>query len=139
MRRYALDHLERIRIKSGSTVHPAVLLSLARRHGVPGWIRPAVFGLKLMPLALIANESDRLTSTPMDVLMGPETYRIYARMRESMMNKRLHLALRAPGYTHAKGCLSHKACSDAWDSAWLNTVGRKLLHPDNLFDLVPPI
>lgn len=131
LRSYAIDHLDRIR--SASYIPPAILLSIARRHGIPSWIRPAIEQLREFSLASMAHAEDDLTSMPLDVLMGLETYRVYARLRETLMNRRLHLALRGPDVYHLKDCKDHKACSNAWDNTWLTIVGRKLLHPDDLF------
>jgi len=62
--------------------------------------------------------------------MNLEIHLVIARLREKLESKRLHLALRAPDVTHSKDCADNRACSNAWDSSWLNTIGRKVLHPD---------
>jgi len=122
VRLYAIDHINRI--SKRDYIHPMILLSLGRRHGIPEWIGPSVKQLADMPLSSLSANQEVLSFMTMDIHL------VIARLREKLQTKRLYLALRAPDVFHTKECTDNKACSNAWDSMWLNTVGRKVLHPD---------
>src|SRR5882757_11525104 len=58
VRLYAIDHINRIAKRD--YVHPAILLALGRRHGIPEWIGPAVRHLADIPLSSIASNPEVL-------------------------------------------------------------------------------
>ena len=119
---YAVDHINHIHKRA--LVHPTILLALGRCHGIPEWIGPAIRHLIDTPLSSIASDPEVLP------YMSLETHLVITRLRDKLQLQKLHLTLRAPDVTHAKDCADNRACSNAWDSTWLNIVGRKVLHPD---------
>ena len=121
LRSYAIDHITRISMR----IHPAILLSYGRRHGVVEWIAPAVKHLVSRPFS--TYDSEVINALSADTLI------IIARLREKLEQLRAHLSLRGPTVFHTEECKEEVCCNNAWDNAWLTTVGRKLLHPDDLF------
>jgi hypothetical protein len=77
-----------------------------------------------MPLSTSSTDPEVLS------FVDIETHLIITHLREELHLKRLHLALRAPDVVHATTCANKLACSNSWDCAWLNSIGRKVLHPD---------
>jgi hypothetical protein len=108
-------------------VHSALALSLARRHGIPHWIEPAIRDLKDLPLSLWSSRPDVMSYMTLD------TYIVIARLREKLQVKRTILALRGPEVVHKPDCQDQKGCGMVWDLTWMAKVGRKLLHPEDLW------
>lgn len=77
VRGYCIDHIDCISRRE--YIHPAILLSLARRHGIPQWIYPAVQKLQHTPLSTITKQPDNIMST-----INLDTYSGIARLRESL-------------------------------------------------------
>jgi hypothetical protein len=125
LRLYSIDHLND-HIKFGR-IHAAIAICLARRHGVPHWIEPAVRVLKDVPLSHWSLTPDIASHMTLD------TYIVIARLRERLQNKRTILALRGPDVLHKSDCLDQKGCGMAWDLTWMAKVGRKLLHPEDIW------
>lgn len=65
--------------------------------------------------------------------MAPECLLIIAKLREKLASLRIHLSLRGPSVFHTEDCIDNEACSNAWDNAWLTNVGRKFLHPEDIW------
>jgi hypothetical protein len=62
-----------------------------------------------------------------------DTYVVIARLREKLQSKRTILALRGPDALHQSDCQDLKGCGMAWDLTWTAKVGRKLLHPEEVW------
>lgn len=101
------------------------MLSYGRHHGVIDWIEPAVRHLVNRPFS--TYDSEVISAISSDTLI------IIARLRERLEQLRVHLSLRGPTVFHTPDCKDDISCNNAWDNIWLTTVGRKLLHPDDLF------
>lgn len=121
LREYAIDHITRLRAR----IHPAMLLSYGRRHGVTEWITSTVKHLINRPF--FTYDSEVINTLSSDTLI------VIIRLREKLEQLRIHLSLRGPPIFHSSACKDNTCCNNAWDNAWLTTVGRKLLHPDEIF------
>jgi hypothetical protein len=97
-------------------------LASVQHHRLPQWIGPTVQKLHETPLSAFQSGSE---------IMSMITIELYATIAQ--LWEKLHLALQASDIYHARGCLNHQACFEAWQLTWLGTVGHKLLHPDELF------
>ena len=121
LREYAIDHISRLKTR----LHPAMLLSYGRHHGVIEWINPTVKHLIDRPFS--TYDSEVINTISSDTLI------VIARLREKLEQLRVHLSLRGPTVFHAKECKDNTYCNNVWDNVWLTSVGRKLLHPDEIF------
>jgi hypothetical protein len=127
VRRFAIHHIGVI--SRQSYIHPAIMISLARRHGVPEWIRPAVQQLRNIPLSSLAAHHDPYVKS----LMTLDTYEIIARLRERLLLKSVSLAIRPPDVSHVVHCINNDSCYNAWHVAWVINIGTKLIHPEDYF------
>lgn len=117
--RYSLDHLKRW--FADRKIHPAVVLAVARKHGIPDLIKPAVLALAEPEASLHSwcCDSDVLRFTAVEEIGA------IARMRERLYNAQLALQ-EVPPVIHGYGCTDTVSCVRAWKSHWHEVVGMKL-------------
>lgn len=102
---------------------PTLKLYLARQHGIPGWICPAVLDIMRLPLSSLS---------PVDFNRMGEAYFV-ARAKHEMEQRRNFLALVPPGLElpPAPFCNpnQHTLCVKVWGSIWQKRMYPELLHP----------
>ena len=122
---YALDHFRRQFL--GRRIHPAVVLGVARRFGIPELIEPAV--------KLLARTDISLSSWSTDVNIVRHTTVVevgtIGRMKEKTLLARFALCA-VPPITHDAACYDKNriACSASWRDFWMSTVVPRLLKLD---------
>jgi hypothetical protein len=121
-----LDHFKRQFL--GKIIHPAIVLGVARRYGIPDLIKPAVVALSKPTLLLASWGCDP------DILrhLAVEDVGTIGRMKEKLLMARMALC-DAPPVVHENRCLQdcRPACSASWRSHWLSNVVPRLLKLDN--------
>lgn len=121
-----MDHIQRQ--CADGRLHPAIILGLARRHGIPSLIEPAVRLLARpdRPLFTWASEEaiTRHTSVPDIGTIG--------HMKEKLLLARMRLCSPPAALHDAETCRpsGRTACSGAWEGFWSATVATKLLKQD---------
>ena len=116
---YSLDHFKR-KFKDG-TIHPAVVLGVARQNGIPSLIQPAVEALASPAMSL----SSWCSQEELLCYVGVFEVSAIARMKEQLYIARLSL-LDVPQALHGKDCPNATNCRVAWESYWLMQVGKKI-------------
>lgn len=118
---YSLDHLKRQ--FNSEKIHPAVILAVARKNGIPALIEPAVEALAAIPLHGWCCDGEILRHVEVEELG------VIARMKEKLHLIRLTL-LDVPPAIHDDGCVNRAGCTRAWELYWHMAVGRKLRQLD---------
>jgi hypothetical protein len=114
---YSLDHLKRQ--FDDEKIHPAIVLAVARKNGIPTLIKPAVDALTAIPLHSWCCDEEILCH------VAVEEVGVIARMKE-----RLYLIcvalLDVPPVIHDEGCGNGGDCARAWELHWHMRVGKRL-------------
>jgi hypothetical protein len=122
---YAFDHFRRQFL--GRRIHPAVVLGVARRFGIPDLIEPAV---KLLARPDISLSS---WSTNPDIICHTTVVEVgvIGRMKEKILLARFALCA-VPPIVHSATCCdkNRMTCSAAWRDFWMSIVVPRLLNLD---------
>lgn len=121
---WALDRLQQR--FDGAKIHPAIVLAIARRHGIPTLIKPAILRLASAGLPL-----GSWTSAP-EVLQYMESFElaIIAKMKENIYITRVSL-IETPKVVHCAQCSRTAACELIWGFFWTNTISDKVRRIDD--------
>ena len=103
------------------------------KYNVPEWTRPAFDLLvstdwKLGDLPLLAGYD--LSLDIVDLII---------KTRDVVSREQRRLATLPPPVSHHKNCGRHQRekCNEAWRTAWILAISRKIVHVDPLFQLQP--
>lgn len=120
---YGLDHLKR-RFNS-SRIHPAIVLGIARKYGIPDLIRPAVRALS-EPDGSVASW---LADPEIIHHMSVTDIGVISRMRERIFKIRSLLCTPPPEIHDRQTCSAtgRAMCSASWKSFWVSEVIPRLL------------
>jgi hypothetical protein len=120
---YAKDHLQR-QFSKGQ-IHPAVVLGVAREHGIPDLVRPAVEALADPKLTFSSWSVDPMITPYVTVTdMGA-----VGRMKEKLLLARVALCT-PPPITHDEVTCRpsiRPTCSTSWKGYWTASIVPKLL------------
>lgn len=126
---YAIDHFKRqFRVYK---IHPAVVLSVCRRFGIPDLIEDAVKRLAKPDLTLSSWATDPQVTRYISITeIGT-----IARMKEKLLLARIALCA-VPPVSHDDSCPAkvHVACSAVWREFWMSKVVPKLCAVDGELD-----
>lgn len=125
LREYVIDHLEPIVDKR--QLHACTIISVARVHGIPRWIEPAVRDLRNTSLGSWMFRSDLYP------WLSNEIVAAICVMRERLHARRLTLSVQGLEATHTAACRDNRSCSMAWDLIWWATVSKPLLAADDIW------
>lgn len=118
---YAIDHFKRQFVTS--KIHPAVVLGVARRFGIPQLINRATEALARpeIPFSSWAKNPDVIRHVSIDELA------IIGRMKEKILLARMALCT-VPPVVHNYRCAgdARVACTAAWRGFWMGEVVPKL-------------
>ena len=120
---YALDHFRRKFVQG--QIHPAVVLGIAREHGIPELIGPAVKALAKpsIPLASWCTDPEVLRHVTLEDVAK------ISRMKEKLLTARIALSKVPPVAHDPVSCLHsrHDMCSALWRQFWLCDIVPRLL------------
>ncbi|OBZ70898.1 hypothetical protein A0H81_09540 [Grifola frondosa] len=108
---------------------PALRLKLGRIYDLDEWLLPAFHALVFTPLVKL---------TPQDLhWLGLSAYSLVARVREKAEAERKTLAFIPPSMDDIKipECTRHEQCIKNWNDLWVSKVGKRVLHPNQIFAL----
>ena len=123
---YALDNLTR-QSKDGR-IHPAVVLGLARKHGIPDLIEPSVKALaRLDPQLSSWSTEEAIICHNTALELG-----IIGKMKEKILIARINLCLPPSPQHDNMVCKADDSntCCTYWKSYWQRTVVPRLLKVD---------
>lgn len=125
LREYTIDHLEPH--ITNCRIQPCIVIAIARTHGIPRWIEPAI--------RLLRNTSLESWMFREDVLMwlNNEVTSTICVLREKLHAKRVHLAIYGLKAKHHEKCRNNRTCSIAWDLVWWATVSKPLIADDDIW------
>lgn len=127
---YAFDHFRRQFIQG--RIHPAVVLGIARKHGIPDLVGPAVKALAKpdIPLAGWCTDPEILRHVTLEDVTK------ISRMKEKLWMARTALCKVPPVIHDLTSCLPgrHDLCSRSWRYFWLVEIAPKLLESNDDLD-----
>ena len=120
---YAKDHLQRQ--FSDGRIHPAIILGIAREHGIPDLVRPAIEALADPKLTFSSWSVDQTITAHVTVTdLGA-----IGRMKEKLLMARVALCTPPPTTHDEVACRPslRSTCSTSWKSYWMSTIVPRLL------------